>query len=171
MSLRRAALAASIVAALALGACASGKETYPSLAIRPAERVSGTLQPAPPVPEPAPPAPSGQVLDEIAQLRAAAADADRRFQSAAQAARAPVNAARGTAPGSEQWSVAQVAVSEAQARHNEAVAALGRLDQIHVAAQTEGTALNEIEAAVNTVAALVQAQDQALDALQAGLGG
>lgn len=166
------ALAALISVAAALNAsAAAGKDTYPSLAIRPAERPSGVLQPATPVPEPALPAPSGQTLDEIAQLRAAAADADKRFQAAAQAAQKPVNTARGSAPGTEAWSVAQIAVSDAEARHNETIAALGRLDQIHVEAQTEGNALDEIEAAVTDVAAQVEAQDQSLDALQASLGG
>ena len=172
MNPRLTALAALISAAAAVtDGAAAGKDSYPSLAIRPAERPSGTIQPAPPAPEPAPPPISGQTLDEIAQLRAAAADADRRFQAAAQAAQRPVTAAHGAAPGSEAWAVAQVALSEAEARHNEAVAALGRLDQIHVEAQTEGASLTEIEAAVGEVAAQVQAQDAAIDGLEAGLGG
>ena len=73
--------------------------------------------------------------------------------------------------GGRRGAVAQVALSEAEARHNEAVAALGRLDQIHVEAQTEGASLTEIEAAVGEVAAQVQAQDAAIDGLEAGLGG
>lgn len=161
---------ASALAALALVACAADKEPYPSLAIRPAERVSATMQPVAPTAEPTQPALSGAVLDQVGQLRAAAADANRRFQVAAHAAQAPVDAARGAAPGSEQWSVAQVAVSDAEARHNETVAALAGLDSLDVAAQTDGKARGDIETAVNEAAALVDSENRQLDALKANFG-
>jgi hypothetical protein len=170
MSPRR-ALPSVLLCALALGACAGDKQGYPSLSIRPAERVSATYTPAAPAPEPAPPAPSAGALGQAAKLRADAADANRRFEAAAQAAQAPVNAARGAAPGSEQWSVAQVALADAEARHNETVAALASLDSIQVAAQTEGSALGDIETAVAEVSALADAESRRLDTLMAAIGG
>jgi hypothetical protein len=159
----------TLFTALALTACAADKESYPSLAVRPAERVSGTLQPVAPAPPPPSP-PSAEALGRIAQLRADAADADRRFQAAAQAAQAPVNAARGTAAGGERWAVAEVALSDAVARHNETLAALAALDQIRLAAQMDGSDLTEIEAATNEVAALADSEDRRLDELRTGFG-
>jgi hypothetical protein len=168
MNARRASLPA-LLCVLALAGCAADKTGYPSLSIRPAERVSATYTPAAPTPEPLPPAPSAEALGQVAKLRADAADADKRFQLAADAAQAPVNAARGAAPGSEQWSVAQVALADAEARHNETVAALAGLDSIHVAAQTDGSALGDIEAAVTEVSALADAENRRLDALAGAL--
>jgi hypothetical protein len=159
----------ALLVLLALGACATDKEAYPSLAIRPGERVSATMQPAAPAPAPAEPAPSAETLGQVGQLRAAAADANRRFQTAAQAAQGPVDAARGAAPGSEQWSVAQVALSDAEARHNETLAALSSLDSLYVSARTEGAAADEIEVAVNEVAAIAEAESGRLDTLKSAL--
>ena len=160
---------APLLAVLALFACTADKDAYPSLAIRPAERVSATMQPVAPAPEPTQAPPSAEVLGQVGQLRAAAADANRRFRAAAKAAQAPVNAAHGAAPGSEQWSVAQVALSDAEARHNETVAALGSLDHLYVAARTEDAKSDEIEAAVNEVSAMADAESLQLDALGGAL--
>ena len=62
---------ACLIAALggSLGACATATEEYPSLAIRDAERVTGTLEPAPPTPY-VPPATPAAVVDRLDRLAA-----------------------------------------------------------------------------------------------------
>ena len=51
-----------------LAACASAQSAYPSLAIRPAERASGTMQPPPAEPTLTTPPPA--TLDRVSQLAA-----------------------------------------------------------------------------------------------------
>ena len=88
MGLKRSALALAGLAA-AIAGCAAPAEEYPSLAIRDAERVTGTLEPAAPEPYIPPPPPAG-VVDRLAGLQAsrsramiALADIDRLYVDAA----------------------------------------------------------------------------------------
>lgn len=169
MTPRPIALPALLAVAMALSACASGGGVYPSLSVREGERVTGTFKPVPAKPALPSPPPSADVLDQVAQLRSDATDANQRFLTAAQAAQAPIAAANGAEPGSEEWAVAEVALSNAQARHNETVAALSGLDRIYVAAQMAGNELGKIQAAVDEVSALVDAENKRLNALGASL--
>src|SRR5690606_24459962 len=59
-----------------LAACASPGEEYPSLALREAERATGSFEPAPPEPY-VPPPPPAAVLDRLDALAAEAARAHR----------------------------------------------------------------------------------------------
>src|SRR5690242_16902516 len=100
------------LAALAMTACASpGK--YPSLATRDAERATGTLQPAEAAPY-VPPATPIETLDRLGRLTAEAQAAHQAFLAAAERARAPAAAARGSAEGSDAWSVAAIALADVE---------------------------------------------------------
>jgi hypothetical protein len=147
-------------------ACASAPGDYPSLAIRDAERVSGTLQPAephvpPPVPQP--------VLTDAAGLVAQARAAHDDYRAMLGGVRSTVLAARGADPGSDSWAAASVAVTSLETERSRAMIALAELDRLYVAAATEGSALDELAAAQAEAGAMVAEQSAAIDDLLAVL--
>jgi len=157
---------ASIVALLgcSLCACVAASDEYPSLAIRDVERAAGTMQPA----EPAayvPPAPPAAVLSRLDQLAAEAASAHQAFLADAPQARRAVSAARGTSPGDDSWARAQVAVAGLESTRSRAMIALADLDRIYVDAAVEGTELTRIAATRDRVAAQVDEQNAAIQAM------
>lgn len=158
-----------LLAALACActaACASTPGDYPSLAIRDAERVSGTLQPAQPyVPPPVPQATLADAASLVAQARAAHSAYNSRLGSV----RSAVSAARGAGFGSERWAVASVAVTALETERSRAMIALADLDRLHVVAATEGLATGELAAAQAEVAGIVAEQTAGIDALLAVL--
>ena len=157
-------LAALFCAATA--ACASAPGDYPSLAIRDAERVSGTLQPAEPfVPEPASPV----VLASAQALVEQAAAAHESFRGKLGGARSAVQAARGASFGSEPWAVASVAVAGLETERSRAMIALADLDRLAVAAATDGGATGELAAAQARVDSMVAEETAAIDALLSAL--
>lgn len=160
---------ASLLAALAcsLGACAAS-EQYPSLAIRDAERVSGTMQPAEPEPYVPPPTPPA-VLDRLDRLAADAADAHQAFLAEVPRARAAVASGRGSAPGDDSWARAHVALADLQGSRGPATIALADLDRLHLEASLEGGSLERIDAVRAQVAGQVEEQDRTLTSLQADL--
>jgi hypothetical protein len=155
-----------LVAALgcSLGACATPSEEYPSLALRPAERVTGTLQPAPPEPYVPPPTPAA-VVDRLEQLAGEAASAHQAFLAEAPRARSAVAAARGAQIGAESWSVAQVAVAGLESSRSKAMIALADLDRLYVDAAVGGEELTRISAVRDRVATQVGEQDATIEGL------
>ena len=148
-------------------ACASAPGDYPSLAVRDAERVSGTLQPAEPyVPPPASPA----VLANAASLIEQAAAAYESYRGKLAGARSAVQAARNAGFGSEPWAVASVAIAGLETERSRAMIALADLDRLTVAAATEGGATDELAAAQARVDAMVAEQTADIDGLLAALG-
>lgn len=152
-----------------LGACASPGTDYPSLALRDAERISGTMEVDPPPPPP--PAPAAATLEQLPQLTAEARAAHAQFVEAAPAARSRVNAAVGASRGSDSWSVAQVAVADLEARRSRAMIALADLDRLYVGAFTAAEDITAIEAARGEVDALVQQQNAVITELLGRLDG
>jgi hypothetical protein len=159
--------AAALVIIASLSACKSAEEDgYPSLAIRPAERATGTLQPVTRyVPPPTPPA----VSDRLAQLGAEVAGTHRAFEQAAPAARSAVNAAKGSGLGSEAWSVAQVAIAGLESARSRAMIALADLDRLYVAAATEGGELTRIAAARDAAIGKVEQENATISGLLGAL--
>lgn len=158
---------ACLIAALglSLGACATTpSEEYPSLAIRDAERVAGTLQPVAPAPYVPPPTPTA-VVDRLEQLSGEAASANQAFLAEAPRARSAVAAARGAQVGAESWSVAQVAVAGLESARSRAMIALADLDRLYVDAAVGGEELTRIDAVRDRVAAQVGEQDATIAGL------
>ena len=154
-------------------ACASaGDGRFPSLATRPGERVSGTLDPAPAL---VPPPATAATGSRIAQLRARAQAAHGKFQERRGSADSLSRAAQGAAVASEAWSVAQVALASLEAARSEAMIALADLDALYVAAQvaavpTGGSGdLDAVSAARGEVTALIGQEDATLAALRGRL--
>ncbi|MDP3675895.1 MAG: hypothetical protein Q8R44_12505 [Novosphingobium sp.] len=164
---------AILIPLAALAACAStGDGGYPSLAIRPGERVSGT---ADPVPAPAPPRATAATGSRIAQLRAQALVAHTRFGERRASAANLSAAAQGAAVASEAWSVAQVALASLEAARSEAMIALADLDSLFVDAKNDAVAtggsgdVDAIGAARNEVIGWIGEEDATLAALRGRL--
>lgn len=146
----------ALPAVLALTGCASSSQDFPSLAIRDAERVSGTIA-VPPAPTgPVPPAPAQA---QLAPLMAAIREGHARFAGEVPAAQRAVSAARGAGVGTENWSVAQVAVANLEAQRSQVMIALADLDRIHASAAVEGADVSATTAALAEAQGLVDQED------------
>lgn len=153
--------------ALLLSACAGSDKTYPSLAIRDAERVAGQFEPVAPADPPVPPVASAQ---EVAGIVAEATEAHRRFTANEPGAQRLVNAARGSSRESNARSAALVALADLTSLRGQTVIALASLDDLATEAETTFAPTQEIRAAQNRVTQLVSEQDATIDSLGATLG-
>ena len=155
---------------LMLGACATDKGEYPSLARRPAERLTASFD-APPAPElvvlPAPPT---AVTGQLGGLVGAAQAADAKFRAREPRARSTVNAAGNARMGSESWGTASIAVAQLEAARAEAMLALADLDTLYNDTRVRGEDSGAIGAARDTVTGLISRQDQVLGELRSRLG-
>ncbi|MEO0062658.1 MAG: hypothetical protein RLZZ08_1218 [Pseudomonadota bacterium] len=145
-----------------LAACSTpARDDYPSLAVRPAERVTGTAEV---VAQPlyVPPPPAAGVIDRLAQLREQADAAHARFITVAQNRRATVTGGRGAAEGTEAWALAAAATADLDSARSQTMIALADLDRIYVDAAVNGSELERIATARDAVAALVAQEDATL---------
>ena len=151
-----------------LAGCASSTGDYPSLAIRDAERIAGTLEPAQPEPYVAPPPPPAVLgqLDALAQLANGAHEA---FLAEEPRASAAVGEARGAAIGSENWAIAEVALADLVSARSRIMEPLADVDRLYVDATVEGNALDSIAATRDAMEAQLAAEDAAIERLQQGL--
>lgn len=151
-------------ACLLLAACATGDMAgYPTLETRPVERRASV--PPPPLVAPVPP-PVSATMEQV--LLALARDADAG-EAAFRAALAEVRATASglnAAVGSEEWAVAQRALSRADTARAPTRLALAELDRIAIEQADQGGPVDAVAAVQARVAALVAGQDATL----AGLG-
>jgi len=164
-AMNRRFLALPLLAALA--ACASAQSEYPSLAIRPAERAIGTMQPPPaePVLAPAPQA----TLDKVSQLAADARADHQAFVQQVAGARAAITGARGAAVGDDSWARGEAALADVRAARSKTMGPLADLDRLFVDAGTQGQATDRIAAARDEVQGFVTAEDRTLAELSGNL--
>lgn len=161
----------AVLAALALGACAKDAEEYPSLAKRPAERVTAVYgAPEAPATQAPLPQPEGTVLGQLESLVAQAERGDARFRKAEPTARRLVAQAGRAKVGSEGWAQATMAVSELEAARGETMVPLAELDRIYAEAMTQGQDVTAIAAARDRVIVILGRQDQILGELRSVLG-
>jgi hypothetical protein len=151
-------------AAALLGACAGDSTRYPSLAIRDAERVTGTIAPATPDDTAAPAIASTQ---EIAALVASARASHRRFLAAQPGAAQLARSAAGRGIESEAHARALVSLADLTALRSQTAIALGDLDLIEAETGNSLAPVAEINAAQAEVAAFVNEEDAVLGALAA----
>jgi len=161
----RPALALALLAVLT--ACASDQSEYPSLAIRPAERASGTMQP--PAAEPVLTPPPSATLDRLVQLTAEAEASHKAFLGQVASTRSAITAGRGAAVGSDAWARAEAALADVRAARGKTMVSLADLDRLFVDAGTQGQATDRIGAARERVSSLVGEEDRALSGLSANL--
>jgi hypothetical protein len=158
---------AALAVLTALAACASPPGEYPSLAIRPAERQTGTFQPAPVEPVLTPPTPA--TLDRVSQLAADGRSAHQAFVQTVAGARAAIAAARGKAVGDDAWAAGEAAFADVRAARGKTMVPLADLDRMYDDAATTGGATERIGAARDEVAGLVTSEDRTVNELAANL--
>jgi len=171
--MRLSQLPLAVAATLLIAGCAADTTNYPSLARRPAERVTGSAdvvaaEPALPQP-PAPPSP--ELSARLDQLTRQAEEAHRAFLANRARTEQLVGAARGTGVASEGWSVATVALADLEASRSRAMVALADLDSLYAAEQVNGGAVNAVGAARDQVIAWVGQEDAVLAELRGRIAG
>ncbi|MDE2435341.1 MAG: hypothetical protein KGM49_03680 [Sphingomonadales bacterium] len=157
------------LSALALGACAGDKGSYPSLARRPAERWSATSPVVTPAPVETPTPPPPELVDRLDRLVAQARGADALFREHTPHTRALIAAAADAAVASENWSVATVALSDLESQRSQAMIALADLDALYAAEGIKQADTTAIAKARDAVIAMVAEEDGVLGALKDGL--
>ena len=157
-----------IVPTLALLAgCAQDAGEYPSLARRPAERISGTAPVVVPEAPPAPPPPlSPELAARLTQLGNMVVKSHGEFTAKEARARSLVGAASGAAVASERWSVATVALAELESARSEAMIALADLDMLYASARIAGDPATVIGETRSRVLAVVAREDAVLAELR-----
>jgi hypothetical protein len=154
------------MSSLLIAGCASASKTYPSLAIRDAERVSGTFGAAgsQPLAEPAPL--SEDVTVRLGQIRELAAANHQKFLSATPAAQRAVQSGANAAVASNSWAEAQIALSDLDSLRSQTAVALGDLDLLFVDTTLAFEQREAVAAARNNVAQLISAEDATLGDLR-----
>ena len=166
-------LAAALIVTLA--ACSADTTSYPSLARRPAERAVDS--PAPPSPVPVATAPDSRLPARLAALVEQAREAHNHFSARRESAERTVASGNGSAPGSDSWATANVALADLESARSEAMIALADLDELFAAARTGSGAPASsgdwatIAAARDQVTALIGEEDRILADLRGRLGG
>ncbi|WP_150124968.1 hypothetical protein [Tsuneonella mangrovi] len=163
------------LAPLALVAACATPSNYPSLAIRPGERVQGTFQPdvAPsdsPSLAPVPDAPSAADQQaKIAALVTLAQNRHAQFESAVPAAVQLVAAAGET--GSDSWATAQIALADLDAKRSLVAVPLADVDAMYVDDTLAAAHRHDADAARGTILDLLRQEDSVLAGLRARLPG
>ena len=147
-----------------LAGCTEREGVYPSLARRPAERVSGTSEVVAPAPLPAPP--SAEQLTSLAGLVEQARAAHARFVERTARTRQLVSEAAGAAVASENWSVATVALADLESARSDAMIALADLDALYAAQRIGGADAAATSEARDTVTVLIAQEDLVLAELR-----
>ena len=157
--------------ALMLSGCASAPQNYPSLAKRPIESAPVADLAPPPAPQPADAALSAQIARYAEQADKGASAFDAAYAKADRL----VGAARTAGVSSDAWVSAQVAISALASARNDSVSALASLDTLYVQRSNDvadGQAaggVQDIDAARSAALALVDQQNDRIDALKARL--
>ena len=160
----------TLIAPLALAACASDTANYPSLAKRGVERIANAAVPPPALP-PTTAVPDPALVTRLESLLAQAEAAHARFQSRRARAETLVAAARGAGVASESWSVATIAMADLESARSDAMVALADLDALWAAARVAGSPGESIAATRARVIDMVGAEDAVLLALRGRLAG
>ncbi|WP_017671861.1 hypothetical protein [Blastomonas sp. AAP53] len=160
---------------LLLSACLEPMADRPSLARREVElrdRQAEAKAPPPAITAIADPS----LARDLTAMLARADKAEADFALARSAAQAATGAARGKEVGSEAWSVAQTRISALGAPRRDLAQLLGDLEELYVArlakeaaGELEPGGSDQIEQARQHVLALLDGQDQVMNAMKASL--
>lgn len=150
--------------AITLGGCGADTVNYPSLARRPAERVSGTsaVVPADPAPIASPAPPGPELTVRLAELLESARSADAVFKSHETKARSLTNAAASAPVGSESWSLATIALADLESARSNAMIALADLDALYAATRISGGDTAAIATVRDQITGLIGTEDSML---------
>ncbi len=154
-----------------LSACVSN-QGYPSLARRPAERISGAalVVEAAPAALLALAAPDLGLQSRLARAVAQAGEAHTRFNALRSRTAQLVSAAQGAAVASTAWSVASIALAVLESRRSEAMIALADVDALYISARIDGGDEAAIAAVRDQITAWVADEDAVLADLRGRMG-
>lgn len=153
-------------ATLLLAGCAGSSDAYPSLAIRDAERVTGSFTPSEPESPPPPPVASDEDVGAIADR---ARETHSRFMSERPGALAAVRTARGLGVESNARALAEVRLAVLSSLRGQTQLAMAELDSLQAKAATTFAPTGSIAVAQSQVAAFLSEQDEAIDSLMTEL--
>lgn len=161
--------------ALLLGACAGGRDAFPSLARRASENAYVSA-PAPVAAPTTPAQVSADLPASLAKLRETALAAHRAFTSIKPSATRTIAAAAGAPRGSEAWSVAAIALAQLDSSRAQAMVALADLDRLSIEAHQSAVEgpdadLKAIESVRSEVSGLVSTENESVEALSSRLAG
>lgn len=160
-------LATCAATALILAGCAADYQNYPSLARRPAERITGIAEVVPAATVPARPAPlSPDLTARLVQLSSQAQAAHGEFSSRRARAEQLVAAAGGAPLGSEAWAQASVALADLESARSRAMIALADLDALYAAGTIADGDAGAIAVTRSRVIAWIGEEDQILAQLR-----
>lgn len=145
-----------------LAGCASADGRYPSLAVRDAERVQGSFEPAPTDQNAATGTINPETLDAPFKR---ASDAHARFTAMQPEVRALVSASRGLSRENDRRARALVGFATLTSLRSQTALALSDLDLLEVNAATGFERTREIRDFQNAVLRMITQQDAALDSL------
>jgi hypothetical protein len=162
----------SLLPAVLVAGCAASSDKYPSLAIRDFEREAAAAPSAPTqsaAPVAATPAISSATMAALNRARDRAARENAAFLSALPRVRSAVAAARGSGPGSDRWSEAQVSLADLISRRSETAVVLGDVDLLIADAAITAKGAPYPRDIQSEVAGMLARQDQAIAQLKRGL--
>lgn len=167
------ALVAALGVATLLGGCAD-RSKFPSLARRPAEDAYRAARATPPPPPP-PAVLSQGIAAKLAGLLGEAREAHGAFEAGRGAATRAAAAARGAARGTENWSVASVAIAKLEAARSRVGVPLAELDRMEVEASNRAVDGSDADykavlATKRDVEALATGETEVIDSLLSQLG-
>jgi hypothetical protein len=153
---------------LALSACSTAGDGYPSLLPRPIEsRDAGEV-----VRPDAVATPDATLDSRIAEQLAAAERIATRFRSLAMETESRVAVARGVPPGSDSWLAAQTALADLNRTRGETVEIVTALEESAAARLQAGTpAYPALDAAIATLSRAATEQAETVQALEDALAG
>ena len=155
---------APMAIALILTGCGADTANYPSLARRPAERISGSSPAVPvgpaPIASPAPPSP--ELAARLEQLLGNVRSADVLFKARETKARLLATAAAGAPVASDSWSLATLALADLESARSNAMIALADLDALYAATRISGGDEAAIAATRDQAIAIIQQEDRIL---------
>ncbi|MBE5073493.1 hypothetical protein IM511_04160 [Erythrobacteraceae bacterium E2-1 Yellow Sea] len=159
-----------MLATLALAGCSSASHNYPSLAIRDAERVSGTFAVTPGTGDQLGPAPaSPNVLESLPEQLVLSQTAHDSFMGLSAEAERLVLAAQGTDTDSNAWAAAQIALAQLESQRSQSAIALATLDLHYADASLGFTAREEIDAVRSQVLSTLRQEDEVLARLRSAM--
>jgi len=152
----------------ALAACTTAQGDYPSLALRDAERATGTMLPPRTYEAPAP---TAATMASVETLVEQANKAYEAFGGKLDGVRAIALQARGAKIGSDAWASANVAIADLETERSRTMLPLSDIDRLTVAAATDGGKIEELEAAQGLVLQMVEFETDKIDQIWNALRG
>ena len=150
------------LAGLILSACAASDGRYPSLAVRDAERVQGTFEPAPPsLPAAGNPVDNRQLSAPLTRAK----EAHALFTARQDEVSALVTASRGLGPEDDRRAQALVGLADLTSLRGQTAVALSDLDQLEAEAATGFARTEDIREVQASILELIAQQDVTLDSL------